>query len=1383
MWGVRAVGIGKSLIAVLLVLVMVAGSAGTALTSYASPNSTVNPSANSNNSPSAQGVQAVDKAWMSKVDPRLLEDSFYMKKAHLPVGASLEQVLDLVKSEFVHKIPSKADGKARVIVYFTGGEKAIEAIKDVAIVTSGVRLEGAKSGYVIAYADKSEIEQLAKLPYVISVVPDTPMPIPEAKSDRMFEEQAVGGPGVEPDIYGAVNITGATYAWSLGYNGSGVKAVVVDTGIDMGESDLGNDALARDANGAPMLFDADENGLVLTMNPASYIGNGTIFIEPLQIGNYTGILYYDGYDGGLYMTNYSIVLVYDSYTGNYTVLGIPVANSTYGVPPEIGNNSIVHFGLASQNIYAGPFFIWYLAPTISVDIDGDGTFDGAYTDLSTTYFLVMYSIYLLGYAPMPDITLYDISFADESLLNYQNPIAARDFTGDGVNDFSLGAIAGAFNDANGIFGPVYSFDWLNDWEDTGYILPGYDYETGYFLDFEFDFHGHGTYCAHVIASRGEIPRPLGYGEGYYKLPGIAPGAKVGGATALWNGNVVMAELYFSGFTLVDPSTFAWAYTGDTQADVISNSWGSSYLIINGYANDADPMSLFEDFITLYTGTVIVHAAGNGGPGYGSVTMPGSATSVITAGASTEFYYRPVYGYLPGAYGQVVSWSDRGPTQFAYPKPDIVNIGSFAWSIGRVIDGLGDGLYAFDLFGGTSEATPMTAGAVAILIQALKDNGYTVTPGLVKTLLKSSAMNLGYDPFVQGSGHVDLKDAINRILQGGFIVASNAPLEVSKYFDDTMSVLLGFDKSSIQALFASDADTAAYFGVVKPGETKTETLTLERLGGYNGTPTVIPVHLVKTQTLPISSIADLSKAVLLVPSSSGPQILPVPNQYVTIIGSYLFIKANSLPSGSRLLIPANESILDQATFAQLDVYYPYFYMDPFGRQGGYDSYFMMGVEVSYWVDYNYDGLVLPWETARIQYDIREGNAFHVPLGFPSKAFEMAKEEALEYLEKYYGLNASDAYSAPVLDFRFFSNMWEGIPGNIVIPLKAQVTLYQAQPWDWVTATVNGSSIELSMSVPANADPGVYEGMLRVIDGNMTTCVPISVAVPFVVEPGVSIAKAGKASGEVYENYVFKGALDQGWRPEVGDWRVYPIVLDNYDSSIVALKVVVRWSDAASSFDAALIGPGVNYWGVGNESYLAWIDAGVVSAKISGVSRYVGASGVYTYFDYPSARATEIIAPIASPLIDPDATTYWLVVHQVFQGKNPDRINLFISPLTVIGNTLTVKAGSTNARIAGFASQDIGVSFQLDEPIVIPLTGGYPSDINVSVYPNTLPPTPYKQIMIVASSSPDAAGAYLVLVPYYSARPSVIWGFNAFGTSGILVALPTIYYVNFIVYVTP
>jgi hypothetical protein len=123
--------------------------------------------------------------------------------------------------------------------------------------------------------------------------------------------------------------------------------------------------------------------------------------------------------------------------------------------------------------------------------------------------------------------------------------------------------------------------------------------------------------------------------------------------------------------------------------------------------------------------------------------------------------------VAGGYDEVVPWSGRGPTSIGEPKPDVVDIGAFGFADQATFTGYGNGTKAYDVFGGTSMATPVTAGAIALLIQEYREthDGETPRPDLIKSILASTAADLDYDPFTQGSGRVDVYNAVAAAAEG------------------------------------------------------------------------------------------------------------------------------------------------------------------------------------------------------------------------------------------------------------------------------------------------------------------------------------------------------------------------------------------------------------------------------------------------------------------------------------------------------------------------------------------------------------------------------------------------------------------------------------------
>ena len=191
-------------------------------------------------------------------------------------------------------------------------------------------------------------------------------------------------------------------------------------------------------------------------------------------------------------------------------------------------------------------------------------------------------------------------------------------------------------------------------------------------------------------------------------------------------------------------------------EVITMSIGTS-----GLSNAMDQWSLALDHIAGANGKVITVAAGNGGPGAGTVTgLPPGAYNVITVGATGGSGQ-----YISEDYSQLAVYSSRGPTADGRCKPDIVAPGSLV-HLPSLQGGWAD-------VSGTSFATPLVAGGAAALIGMGLDLGYSVDPKIIKSVLLNSAEKLpGWyaQPtrpldLAQGAGQMNLEKAYRQYLPG------------------------------------------------------------------------------------------------------------------------------------------------------------------------------------------------------------------------------------------------------------------------------------------------------------------------------------------------------------------------------------------------------------------------------------------------------------------------------------------------------------------------------------------------------------------------------------------------------------------------------------------
>jgi subtilisin family serine protease len=277
-----------------------------------------------------------------------------------------------------------------------------------------------------------------------------------------------------------------------------------------------------------------------------------------------------------------------------------------------------------------------------------------------------------------------------------------------------------------------------------------------------DSVGHGTGTAGMMVSQGvstyEVSTTPYYGpiagdptvDTAFRVLGMAPSAKL-----------IVAKVFDArakdggGFESWIVSAIQWVV--DNHAQVINESFGWQDIP----TNKNDPVVLADDAAAA-AGVVVCVAAGNSGSGFGTVADPAASPDVLSVGASTMFRGLSEDGYL-APYGKytsdsLASFSSLGPTTDGQMAPDIVAPGENGWSVFAVTGpaaGAGVGL-----FGGTSQASPIVAGAAALVISAYEKRFGKAPPlGYVKQLLMNNADDLGFDAEQQSSGRVDVARAV------------------------------------------------------------------------------------------------------------------------------------------------------------------------------------------------------------------------------------------------------------------------------------------------------------------------------------------------------------------------------------------------------------------------------------------------------------------------------------------------------------------------------------------------------------------------------------------------------------------------------------------------
>jgi serine protease AprX len=215
-------------------------------------------------------------------------------------------------------------------------------------------------------------------------------------------------------------------------------------------------------------------------------------------------------------------------------------------------------------------------------------------------------------------------------------------------------------------------------------------------------------------------------------------------------------------------------------DVVNLSLGAP--AIDSYRNDPLCRAVRK---LVDAGIVVVAAAGNNGKDadgnkiYGMIHSPGNEPSAITVGAVNTF------ATDERSDDGIATYSSRGPTRSSYTdasgvrqydnliKPDIAAPGN-KLIYAEADDGgsnpnllvkqnpqLDTGISSSDnkklmYLSGTSMATPVVTGAVAMMLQA----NPKLTPNLVKAILMYSAQPLaGFNTLEQGAGEINIEGAV------------------------------------------------------------------------------------------------------------------------------------------------------------------------------------------------------------------------------------------------------------------------------------------------------------------------------------------------------------------------------------------------------------------------------------------------------------------------------------------------------------------------------------------------------------------------------------------------------------------------------------------------
>ena len=949
--------------------------------------------------------------------------------------------------------------------------------------------------------------------------------------------------------------------------GKDVTIAIIDTGVDFSNPDLQH-SLARDENNIPIMLDPDGQGIVLTN--ATFTANidsyGTIknFTKSAK-HNSTSDVYVKSRNGGVFLNieqngNETSLLVYNSM---FPMFGsTPLLNGTLSNDMKIGNDKhdyiksksgIYRLGVMYQGSPSQP----QVVPVLVTDSKESGVYDTIIPDLSTSW----QDFTKNDEKEKPE---FDFDFTDDThhVIGDGNEFLVFDYNDDNENDYSLGTLGAQVLDIYGVINNKSEID------DTfgainGTLLPPIDH-NGEFFGVMTDVQGHGTASAATIISKGIQQYDIYNDTKKFNIRGIAPDAKIIPVKALWFGDILYAWLWSAGF---DNEDVNWNFSGNTRAEIISNSWGVSTFPNFEYAPGFDVLSLLMTTLSLpgtfdeeYPGVLMISSAGNSGHGYGTIGLPNASPTGISVGATTNnifvgygpFKEQPRFGNTTTHSDHLVDFSSRGPTLIGDPKPDLMSIGAYSFTPSSVTKPSKE--YEqdpFGMFGGTSMSAPIVSGTAALVMQSMKDNSQSITPSAVKTVLMSTAKDMENDVFTQGAGIVDALDAVRLVNGEGGVFkvhntasANNLNAILEEPLNNLNYTSFGMNYPSIS--LENLEQTSWFAGRLNPGEISSTKFIIENPTNKTMNIQVIPekLSLIEKFTFDGQTETHLQDSFHNKSKTFRPNYIPLGN----------LTNSENLENNSIQGIPEDSSLL---------VLNANFSFEHFMNQTNpiyADDLKISSLYLYDWKDKDGNLEISSNELSLVNRGGSWGTVQELRVSKPAEQFE---NEAIVGIypvpERYSFWGGSIKQNSTSFDYTLSANY------------------FKKQNWDDISLDKQIISIEPKQTIEIDATistkneqkTGIYDGFIKFEGEHHSVNVPVSYIIVETVQKEIPFTFIGKNNDINFGNEYVKGAFDMTNRYMAGDWRQY--YLDIQDESINSASMILSWKNENTNFSAFVLDP--------------------------------------------------------------------------------------------------------------------------------------------------------------------------------------------------------------------
>ena len=477
---------------------------------------------------------------------------------------------------------------------------------------------------------------------------------------------------------------------------------------------------------------------------------------------------------------------------------------------------------------------------------------------------------------------------------------------------------------------------------------------------------------------------------------------------------------------------------------------------------------------------------------------------------------------------------------------------------------------------------VTELSAAVLMQAVFEGGEQYNPFLIKNILASTADDTNNDPFVQGSGIVNISRAVEFATggSGSFLIYNDATypnlLESLDQAYESFN-LTKYDLKRVNLMNRPLQQYEWFAGHLYADEHSQAIFTVENPSNLSIMLQITPVQSVLVEEISYNGTTQthLKDPIIKDEDAFAPQYILL-SDVRPHSGIADYFAPKDIPDNANLLVLHLRFAFDDF-LNQTETMYA-------------NKTQVASIYLYDWIDYNNDTIIASDEISMINRGVSWGNVQEMRVENPASRFE--------------GTPVVGVFAPPHV-----YSYWHGVTEENATLINYTITAqyYRHERWNdiWLEDGMleipakGSASLRAILTVPHQSQTGAYQGALKFQDDERAVIVPVSYAVKEQIESDVPARVYGMNGGLLFDAQSLEGATSFFSNYASGGWRQFYFEVS--DPEINLGSAYVSWKDPGTQLTIFAIDPSGNiaastadpgvYGELDNSASSDWLGRGV------------------------------------------------------------------------------------------------------------------------------------------------------------------------------------------------